>query len=53
METDGKDDAEVELMEYGPGGDAAADGGWIKPEEMSLINKTRERGRRERVRREL
>jgi hypothetical protein len=30
-------------MEYGPGGDAAAGGGCIKPEEMSLVNKTRDR----------
>jgi hypothetical protein len=33
MEADGEDDAEEEL--------AAAGGGRIKPEEMSLINKTR------------
>jgi hypothetical protein len=45
MEADGKDDAQ-ELMEYGPGGGAAAGGpgGWIKPEEMSLINNKREKG---------
>jgi hypothetical protein len=44
MEADGNNDAEEEQRKYGPGGCAAAGGGCIKPEEMSLISITRERG---------
>ena len=44
MEADGEDDTEEDLMEYGPGGDAAAGGGSIKTvtEKMYLIYKTKD-----------